>query len=157
MPYLNLSNVPTDPAKLKRLIERRKLGGGPPGDAETFQIIEDLLHYSYAPPAVRSALYTIASQLPGVRLIGPTHDQLGRPGTGVAYGLPQPQGHTSKVLDDELIFDPQTSTLLATQWVVLQKTQDTPFRPGTHGLDDLPRLQGRQLHLRHRIGLAVAR
>lgn len=121
--YTDLSNVPTDPAKLKQLIESRKLEGGPPGDAETFQIIGDLLRDTSAPPAVRSALYTIASQLPGVELIGPTHDQLGRPGTGVAY--------VSRGLRDELIFDSQTSALLGEQQSVVERSKENPFPPGS--------------------------
>jgi hypothetical protein len=121
--YTDLSNVPTDPAKLKQLIESRKLEGGPPGDAETFQIIGDLLRDTSAPPAVRSALYTIASQLPGVELIGPTYDQLGRPGTGVAY--------VSKGLRYELIFDSQTSALLGEQQSVVERSKENPFPPGS--------------------------
>jgi hypothetical protein len=133
-PYQDLSNYPTDPAKLKQRLERRTPGtleSAPRGNADTFVIIGDLLRYTYAPPAVRSALYKVASQLPGVQLIGPTHDQLGRPGIGVAYGLPQPQGRASKNLSNELIFDPKTSTLLATQWVVVHKFNGAPFPPGT--------------------------
>lgn len=105
--YLDLSNAPTDPTALKQLIEQRKLESGPPGEAETFTIIGDLLRDSYAPPAVRSALYQVAAQLPGVQLIGSTHDQLGRPGTAVGYAS---NGNTQ-----ELIIDPQTAALLAEQ------------------------------------------
>jgi hypothetical protein len=107
--YLDLSNLPTDPSALKQLIEQRKLEGGPPGDAETFTIIGDLLRNSYAPPAVRSALYTVAAQLPNVTLIGTTHDKLGRTGTAVGYDS---NGNTQ-----ELILDPQTSALLAEQTI----------------------------------------
>ncbi|HEY3550846.1 MAG TPA: CU044_5270 family protein [Gaiellaceae bacterium] len=107
--YLDLSNVPTDPAALKQLIEQRKLEDGPPGNAETFTIIGDLLRDSYAPPDVRSALYTVAAQLPGVQLIGATEDQLGHAGTAVGYPS---QGNTQ-----ELIIDPQTSRLLAEQTI----------------------------------------
>lgn len=121
--YIDLSNVPTDPAKLKQLIESRRLEGGPPGNAETFQIISDLLRDTSAPSAVRSALYTIASQLPGVELIGPTHDHLGRPGTGVAY--------VSRGLRNELIFDPQTSALLGEQQSVVERSKENPFPPGS--------------------------
>ena len=121
--YTDLSDVPTDPAKLKQVIESRKLEGGPPGDAETFTIIGDLLRETSAPPAVRSALYTIASQLPGVQLIGPTHDQLGRPGTGVAY--------LSRGLRNELIFDPEPSALLGEQQSVVEKSKWNPFPPGS--------------------------
>jgi hypothetical protein len=111
--YLDLSKLPTDPAQLERLIENRTIEGGPAGDAETFTIIGDLLRETYAPPALRSALYTIASQLPGVQLIGTTRDHLGRTGTAVAY--------VADGLSHELIFDPQTSALLAEQ-TVDQKT-----------------------------------
>jgi hypothetical protein len=107
--YLDLSNVPTGPAALRQLIEQRKLEDGPPGDAETFTIIGDLLRDSYAPPAVRSALYTVAAQLPGVQLIGATQDHLGRAGTAVGYPS---HGDTQ-----QLIIDPQTSALLAEQTV----------------------------------------
>jgi hypothetical protein len=106
---LDLSHVPTDPAALQQLIEQRKLEDGPPGDPETFTIIGDLLRDSYAPPAVRSALYTVAAQLRGVQLIGSTHDRLGRAGTAVGY---RSHGYTH-----ELIIDPQTSALLAEQIV----------------------------------------
>jgi hypothetical protein len=121
--YTDLSNVPTDPAKLKQLIVSRKLEGGPPGEAETFTIIGDLLRETDAPPAVRSALYTIVSQLPGVQLISSTHDRLGRPGTGVAY--------VSRGLRNELIFDPQTSALLGEQQSVVQRSKWNPFPPGS--------------------------
>jgi hypothetical protein len=123
--YIDLSKLPTDPAALKQRIENRTIPGvgGPPGDAETFTIIGDLLRDTSGPPAVRSALYTIASQLPGVQLIGPTHDQLGRPGIGVAY--------VSKGLRDELIFDPQTSALLGEQQSVVETSRWNPFPPGS--------------------------
>lgn len=121
--YNQLSNLPTDPAQLKQLIENRKVEPGPPGDFETFQIIGDLLRDTDAPPALRAALYTIASQLPAVQLVGPTHDQLGRPGTGVAYDLAGQR--------NELIFDPRTSALLAEQTSVTRRSRLYPFHPGT--------------------------
>lgn len=121
--YDELSQVPTDPAQLKQLLENRTLEGGPPGDWETFNLIGDLLRETGPPPAVRSALYTIASQLPGVLLLGPTQDQLGRTGTGVAY-----DGHGVRY---ELIFDPQTSGLLAEQTIVLETSKYEPFPPGS--------------------------
>jgi len=108
--YLDLSDLPTDPSALEQLIEQRKLESGPPGDAETFTIIGDLLRNSYAPPAVRSALYTVAAQLPDVTLMGTTHDKLGR--TGTAVGYPSNGNNTQ-----EMILDPQTSALLAEQTI----------------------------------------
>jgi hypothetical protein len=121
--YNELSKLPTDPTQLKPMIENRTVEPGPPGDFETFQIIGDLLRDTDAPPALRAALYTIASQLPGVQLVGATHDQLGRPGTGVAYDFAGQR--------NELIFDPQTSALLAEQTSVTRRSRLYPFHPGT--------------------------
>jgi hypothetical protein len=121
--YNELSKLPTDPTQLKPVIENRTVEPGPPGDFETFQIIGDLLRDTDAPPALRAALYTIASQLPGVQLVGATHDQLGRPGTGVAYDFAGQR--------NELIFDPQTSALLAEQTSVTRRSRLYPFHPGT--------------------------
>ena len=113
--YLDLSKLPTDPARLRTLIENRTVEAGPPGDAETFTIIGDLLRETYAPPGVRAALYTIASELSGVELVGTTHDHLGRPGTAVAY--------VAQGLRHELIFDPRTSALLGEQTTVADPSQ----------------------------------
>jgi hypothetical protein len=116
--YLDLSKLPSNPDQLKQLIEDRTVEGGPPGDAETFTIIGDLLRETYASPGVRSALYTIASQLPGVQLVGTVKDELGRSGTAVGY--------VSHGISNELIFDPQTSALLAERQVA---TADASWVP----------------------------
>lgn len=121
--YVDLSKLPTDPAQLKQQIDNRTIEAGPPGEGETFTIIGDLLRETSAPPGVRSALYTIASELPGIQLLGKTRDQLGRSGTGVAY--------VSKGFSHQLIFDPQTSALLAEQSVLVDRSRAFPFRPGT--------------------------
>jgi hypothetical protein len=113
--YFDLSKLPTDPHALESLVENRTIEGGPPGDAETFTILGDLLRETYAPPGVRSALYTIASELPGVQLVGPTDDHLGRRGTAVAY--------VSQGLRHELIFDPRTAALLGEQTTVSDPSQ----------------------------------
>jgi hypothetical protein len=65
-------------------------------------------------------------------LIGRTRDQLGRSGTGIAYYLPgpPPQGLNKREIY-EMIFDPQTSALLADQTVVAHRTNSTPFAPGS--------------------------
>ena len=125
LPYRDLSGLPTDPDALKQLIEERKIEGGPPGDAETFTIIGDLLRETYTTPALRAALYQIASELPGVELVGQVKDPAGRDGIAVAYAEPQGFRH-------ELIFDPQTSALLAERDVLTDpKTADLNAAPGT--------------------------
>ena len=108
--YLDLSGLPTDPDQLQQLIEDRKVEGGPPGDAETFTIIGDMLRETYASPELRAALYQIASGLPGVELIGDVTDEEGRPGVAVGY--------PSDGLRHDLIFDPNTSALLGERTVV---------------------------------------
>jgi hypothetical protein len=109
--YQDLSTLPTDPAELRAKIESREIESGPPGDAETFTIIGDLLRETYAPPALRAALYQAAAGLSGVELVGETKDPEGRDGVGVAY--------TSAGIRHELIFDPNTSALLGEQDVVV--------------------------------------
>lgn len=109
--YLDLSGLPTDPTELRQRIESRTIEGGPPGDGETFTIVGDLLRETYASPGLRAALFTVASELPGVRLVGSTHDELGRPGTAVAYD--------ADGISHELIFDPDTSQILGERTVLL--------------------------------------
>jgi hypothetical protein len=102
--FLDLSGLPTDPDALRAAIEARQIEGGPPGDAETFTIVGDLLREPYASPALRAALYEVAASLPEVQLVGDTTDASGRHGVAVAY----PDGSAR----NELIFDPETAALL---------------------------------------------
>jgi hypothetical protein len=125
--YLDLSHLPTDPDALRQVIEERKVESGPPGDAETFTIIGDLLRETYASPELRAALYQVASELPGVELLGLVRDEAGREGVGVAY--------TDQGVRNELIFDRKTSALLGEREVLVDPgaTQDLDFPapPGT--------------------------
>lgn len=108
---LDASQLPTDPATLRRMIEAREIRGveGPPGEAETFTLIGDMLRESYLPAAVRAAIYQLTAELPGVELLGEVDDPVGRPGTGIAY-----TDHR-RGIRHELIFDPATSALLGEQ------------------------------------------
>ena len=114
----NLSALPTDPATLGNEIAERKVIDGPQGNAETFKIIGELLSETDASPALRSALYEVAAGLSGVSLVGTVTDSLDRSGTAVSYST---AGETH-----ELIFNPTTSSLLA--------TEDTVTNPSEAGL-----------------------
>jgi hypothetical protein len=105
---LDGSDLPTDPAALRRLLEARKIPGvqGPPGEAETFVLIGDMLRETYLPPVVRAAIYRLTAELSGVELLGEVRDPVGRPGTGVAFS------DRHRGIRHELIFDPETSVLL---------------------------------------------
>lgn len=96
-----------DPATL--LGEMRTIDGGPPGPGEDFVHVGDFLRESDASPALRAAIYRAAATIPGVKLLGPTRDHLGRSGVGIGF-----EGHDTI---SELILDPNTSALLAEQTV----------------------------------------
>ena len=127
IPFSRLARLPTEPQRLRRWIEAHEgrgeslstagttSSGLPPvnsRDAKTFAAIGSLLQQTTAPPALRAALYEVASELPGVQLLGTATDPAGRKGIGVAYDNPQ---HGERL---ELIFDPKTSALLGERWIL---------------------------------------
>jgi hypothetical protein len=124
-PFLDTSNLPTEPKALHRLIEARKipLVDGPPGEAETFTLIGDMLRNTYLPPAFRAALYRVVAELPKVELRGEVKDPVGRTGIGVAYT----KGSTTH----ELIFDPETSALLGEREVAARRIPELQVPAGT--------------------------
>ncbi len=79
-----LNGLPRDPARLRARLLTGKVEGGPPGPAEAFTQVGDLLRETDAPPALRAALYRAAAGLPGVRSLGTVHDELGRSAVALA-------------------------------------------------------------------------
>jgi hypothetical protein len=121
-PIASLSALPTNPSVLGPLLANGKVDveGLLPNASAVFSpqsvgyeigIIGSLLGQPYASPALRSALYQVASALPGVQLLGTVTDGIGRRGTAVAYTLGGWQ--------DMLIFDPTTSALLEQKTVAV--------------------------------------
>ena len=108
---VNLFKLPSDPGKLAALINERRIEGGPPGNAETFVIIGDLLRETYGPPKVRAALYDIASKLPDVRLLGRSR-WTARPGITIGYA--------SGGSLHEIAFDPRTGAMLGERTVAMK-------------------------------------
>jgi len=104
-PTRDLSGLPLDPAKLRRIIERRSVVEGPPGAAATFSIVGMLLAEEAAPPKLRAALLEVAASLPGIEVIGQRDDPLGR--ASLALALTE---HGDRTV---LYFDPTTSALRA--------------------------------------------
>ena len=82
---VDLSKLPTDPAQLAAMISSRKIEGGPPGPAEDFVQVGDLLRESDASPALRAALFKVAAGIPGVKLLGTVTDSDGRSGIAIAF------------------------------------------------------------------------
>ena len=66
-------------------------------------------------------MYRVIASLPGMRLIGPTHDPLGRPGVAVGYFFKHQPGRA------ELIFNPKTGVFQAERGISLDpKTMHAP-------------------------------
>jgi hypothetical protein len=114
--FLDTSKLPTEPKALRELIEARtapQFVNYPPGEAETFVLIGDLLRGTYLPPDFRAALYEVAAELPGIELLGKVEDPEGRTGIGIAYRGAR-EGTRS-----ELIFNPNTSALFGERQIVV--------------------------------------
>ena len=78
--------LPTNPGALERDLRRDIKGAGPDDNSELFTIVGDLLRESPAPPALRKALWEVASRIPGVILVGAVTDSAGRAGVAVERG-----------------------------------------------------------------------
>ena len=116
--YENVDALPTDVGTLRHMIDERAVAGGGATDYERFTIVGDLLRETVAAPKVRAALYRVAAGLNGVELVGSMTDRAGRTGTAVSMTNDQ----SSRGLEQRvLIFDPQTSSLLAEEDVLLHR------------------------------------
>jgi RNA polymerase sigma-70 factor (ECF subfamily) len=106
-------DLPTDPDALFAKLRVEAEGNANGVDAEMFTLVGDALRETNASPALRASLYEVAARIPGVELLGPTTDRVGRRGVAVAYS----SSHNHERY--ELIFDPRTSALLEEQTVEL--------------------------------------
>ena len=111
----DLSKLPTDPSALATMISSRHIEGGPPGPAEDFTQVGDLLRETDASPTLRAALFTVAESIPGVEQLGTVRDHSGRQGVGVAF--------VSGGSRHELIFNPADSGLMGEEDVVVDAAQ----------------------------------
>jgi hypothetical protein len=90
-----------------------------------FTEIGDLLREDPIPAEVRAALYLVAARIPCIKLLGLTHDAIGRPALAVALN------DTFDGQRDELLFDPETSMLLGGRSVVVSPPRSYHVKPGT--------------------------
>lgn len=109
--------LPTDVATLSGLIANRSIESGPVGPAEDFVQVGDLLRETNAPAALRSALFQVASQIPGVQLLGSLATPQGATGVGLGYAEPAQSDGRYEI--SELVFDPTTSQLIGEQTVMV--------------------------------------
>jgi hypothetical protein len=116
--YQDVDSLPTDVGALRHLIDERAVVNGSATDYERFTIVGDLLRETVGAPAVRATLYRVAAGLSDVELMGSVTDRAGRMGTAVSMTNAQ----SSRGLERRtLIFDPETSALLAEEDVLLHK------------------------------------
>lgn len=128
-----LDALPTDTAALSSVLEKFA-NPGQDRSEEVFTVIGDLLD-SPASPKLRSALYQVAADLPGVRLVGQATDATGRSGTEVERA-------DGKIVVHYII-DPANGQLLetlVTAAVALPALPASPT-PSMSGLDGV--VQGR--------------
>lgn len=125
--YTDFSEYSTDPDELYDQIRSKAEGHGHSTDAEMLVFVGDLLRETVAPPDLRAALFKVAARIPGVELVGEVTDPAGRRGTAVAR-TSDDAGYLER---HELIFDPDTSELLAEREVLLERVDWIDAEPGT--------------------------
>jgi hypothetical protein len=121
-------SLPIEPAALAvRLTEEAADEGGEgPLAAATLQLVAEDLRNPVASPELRRALYQAAKRIPGIEYLGELTDPDGRSGVGIGVtssnaGYPQLYS---------LIFDPDTSQVLATETTALPGSgADEPAGP----------------------------
>jgi hypothetical protein len=132
---INPTSLPTDPTALKEKLERM-LGAAARNDAAKHAPAGDLVLPQIASlladpmdsPALRSALFRVAAQLPGVTLQSHVADPAGRTGQAMTVALvstvpqPTPKAGWPKF---RAIFDPKTSQILA--WEVIFTDRGTTW------------------------------
>ena len=85
--------------------------GTTPVNAATLELIAEELRDPGASPRLRRALYEAAKLIPGVEYLGEVTDPAGR--RGVAVGIAG--SHSGDPVRYSMIFDPETSQVLATE------------------------------------------
>lgn len=115
-----LYELPTDPTDLELELRKGGEGKGPDPDSELWSVIGELQRETPASPELRSALWTIASGIPGVTLVGTVTDSVGRAGVAVE------RTSSDNVTRERYIIDPDTGDLL--EDVEYDRAGDVSFR-----------------------------
>jgi hypothetical protein len=125
--YLDAGSLPTNARTLAAELARQVEPSDLPDDVALFEKVADTLAWGDAPPELRAALYRVAAGLPGVEVVGETRDPLGRPGTAVAMTY----SSSGSAIRSVMIFDAETSRLLATERILMERAPWIDARPGT--------------------------
>jgi hypothetical protein len=115
--------LPTSPTELYRRLSRTSVGRQE-GASSLFLRLGRLLAAENASPPQRATLFAVLRRLPGIELLGPVGDPLGRRGVGVA--IDDSVSHVRAII----IFDPTTSSVLARVKTTLPGSR-LGYPPGT--------------------------
>jgi hypothetical protein len=126
-PYEDVNSLPTQGDRLLDHLREEAASRQLPSDVAVLMQVGELLARGDAEPAIRSALYRVVARLPEVELLEPRLDPLGR--AGVAVGITYDEsGSAVRVV---LIFDQETSELLAEEHYLLEPASWVDADPGT--------------------------
>jgi hypothetical protein len=125
-PYKQLLALPTNVDALYRVVKHQAGKGSAAWQRhEMFTVIGDLLREDPLPAPVRAALYRVAARIPGITMLGMTHDGIARPALAVSLN------DTLYGARDELLFDPHTAKLLGEASVIMKPGPKYHVAPGT--------------------------
>lgn len=124
-----VKDLPTDPDALRAALAAAPTAATgaahcapTPGGCVMADVIS--LHQSYVvPPALTAALWEVLAQEPSVRLVGATHDRLGR--EAIAFMTRAPDGASQQLL----LADPETGAYLGEEKVLVEKLDGVGFTP----------------------------
>jgi hypothetical protein len=125
-PYRKLLALPSNVDSLWRVV-KQDAGKGSAAWVrhEMFTVIGDLLREDPVPARVRAALYLVAARIPGIQMLGLTHDGIGRPALAITLNDSFNQER------EELLFDPRTAKLLGERQTVVTPNRGFHVKPGT--------------------------
>lgn len=125
--YEDVNELPADSGDLLAELREQVSSEDLPTDIAVFLRIAELLARGDARPELRASLYEVAAHLRGVQLVGETTDPIGRRGVAVAMDY-RNAGAEIRVV---MIFDDDTSELLAHEETLLQRASWVDAEPGT--------------------------
>jgi hypothetical protein len=122
-----VSGLPTDPDALYEELSQRakETDNSAPPAVRTLLLIGEYLQNPAASSDLRASLYRAAERIPGIQYFGATEDEAGR--SGVAIGMES--SYSGGPTRYELIWDPDTSEVLATTALVLEPVVFADARP----------------------------
>ncbi|MGH2711313.1 MAG: CU044_5270 family protein [Actinomycetota bacterium] len=122
--YENFDGLPANGDELYSVLSDRARNAATTHDWALLTSVGEFLREAPT-PELRQALYEVASRIPSIELVGETSDALGRRGTAVAIE----SNETGTLSRLELVFDPETSELLAQREVLLERDPELNHEP----------------------------